>query len=86
MELRDASQEEFAALVEAATRYSGSKIVKVAVDGFGFTLTLKSRRYRYDVSACYDPATNHWTMDDPYQGSSLPRIIHEIKALARASQ
>ncbi len=71
------SQETFQSLAEAAAANRG-KIVKVAVQGFGFVLTLKSRRYQYDVSAWYDPATDHWTGVDPYRGGTLPSVINEI--------
>lgn len=71
------SPERFAALVEAAAA-NHHKVVKVAVTGFGFVLTLKSRRYRYDVQAAYDPVADSWIGVDPYRGGTLPAIISEI--------
>lgn len=71
------SQDTFKALVEAAAANRG-KIVKVAVTGFGFVLTLAARRSRYDVSAHYDPATDQWSGVDPYGGGTLSSIIGEI--------
>lgn len=71
------SQKRFEALVEAAAA-NHHKVVKAAVTGFGFVLTLASRRYRYDVHAVYDPAADSWTGVDPYRGGTLPAIINEI--------
>jgi hypothetical protein len=71
------SEERFESLVQAAAA-NHCKIVKVAATGFGFVLTLRSRRYEYDVYAAYDPATDSWTGIDPYQGGTLPAIINEI--------
>lgn len=58
------SQDRFESLVEvvAANR---CKIVKVAVNGLRFGLTLKSRHRLYDVGVLYDAATDSSTGVDP---------------------
>lgn len=77
------SQQRFESLVQAAAA-NHSKIVKVAITGFGFVLTLKSRRYEYDVRATYDPATDSWVGVDPYRGGTLPAIVDEIARTLKA--
>jgi protein-tyrosine-phosphatase len=57
----------------------------VAVKGFSFTLTLTSKRYRYDVTAWFDAAANKWTTVDPYSGGSLHSVIRKIEEAARAT-
>lgn len=76
------SEERFESLVQAAAA-NHHKIVKVAVTGFGFVLTLTSRRYEYDVRAVYDPATDSWTGVDPYRGGTLPAIVNEIARMIK---
>jgi hypothetical protein len=71
------SEKQFAELVEAAASNRG-KVTKVAVSGFGFVLTLRARRLRYDVRAHYDPLTDSWTGTDPYRGGTLPSVVNEI--------
>lgn len=71
------SQERFDAIVRAVTA-NQSKIVRVRVFEFGFALTLKSRRYEYDVGAHYDPARDHWTGYDPYRGSTIQWVINQV--------
>jgi hypothetical protein len=76
------SQERFESLVQAAAA-NHHKIVNVAVAGFGFVLTLASRRYEYDLRVVYDPATDSWTGLDPYRGGTLPAIINEIARMMK---
>lgn len=71
------SQERFEAIVRAVTA-DQSKIVKVEIYEFGFTLTLKARRYEHDVHVTYDPVRDHWTGVDPYGGGTLRWVINEI--------
>jgi len=71
------SQERFEALVRAAAANRG-KVVEVAVDGFGFVLTLASKRSQYVVRAFYDRATDSWTSVDPYRGGTVSSIIAEV--------
>lgn len=71
------SRERFETIVRAVTA-DQSKIVKVEVYEFGFTLTLKARRYQYDVSAHYDPVRDHWTGYDPYRGSTIPWVMNQV--------
>jgi len=57
----------------------------VAVTGFTFVLTLKSRRNRlsYDVHGSYEPATDSWAGIDPYRGGTLASVISEIARLMK---
>lgn len=77
------SEERFEHLVRAAAAQH-SRVTKVTVDGFSFTLRMKARRVPYDLVVHYDSATDTWSGHGYPGGMTLRLVIGEVTRAMRA--